>query len=167
MRYPCLAATLLFAGLASVAPARALDRPIITQAHGAGACQAALPNYEGQIRKRPLALQNEGTQAAFVSCSPVSLHGSPLHGTGHGLTLVNNTAAAVALSCTAVNGPPLDATYMPRSVEVPAGGTATLSWHADDGVDGLNLFGTSISCAIPPGIGVHQVNTRQVVDIGL
>lgn len=165
MQYRITAATMLLAGMVAV-PAHAIDRPIITQAHGSGACQAALPNYEGQIRKRPLALQNEGGQLAFVSCSPVSLLGSPLHGIGHGLTLANLTAADITVTCPAVNGPPLGATYMPKSVTVPAAAHATLSWLAADGVDELNMYGTSFSCAIPPGIGVHQVNTRQVVDIG-
>ncbi len=39
------------------------------QANATSYCQAALPAFEGAIRKRPLAVQNEGTTNAFVTCS--------------------------------------------------------------------------------------------------
>lgn len=166
MRTTILFHATLLAGLAAASAAHALDRPILAQANGSGACQAALPNYEGQIRKRPLALQNEGTLAAFVTCSPLSLMGNPLHTSGHGLTLVNMTNGELQVSCTGVNGPVFGATYMPKTVVVPANGTAALNWLEADGVSELNMHAISMSCSIPPGIGIHDVHTRQVVDVG-
>jgi hypothetical protein len=74
------------------------------QANGSGVCQAALPSYEGQIRKRPLAIQNEGTAAAFITCSPSSLQYVPMQDFGHGVFLANNSAASVTVNCTAVMG---------------------------------------------------------------
>ncbi len=32
-------------------------------------CQTALPVFDGNVRKRPLAVTNEGTSNAFISCS--------------------------------------------------------------------------------------------------
>ena len=31
-------------------------------------CQPALPTFDGSIRKRPKAVQNEGTSIAFITC---------------------------------------------------------------------------------------------------
>ncbi|HST45355.1 MAG TPA: hypothetical protein VLK29_09045, partial [Luteimonas sp.] len=66
LRIPTLVActTLLLA--ASVAQtARAEEY----RQNATGLCQAALPAYDGLIRKRPVAIRNEGDAAAFVSCS--------------------------------------------------------------------------------------------------
>lgn len=163
------AITYLALGLAAASTAGsaiAVDRTIYAQANGSGACQAALPNYEGQIRKRPLAIQNEGDAGAFLTCSPVSLQGNAVHASGHELVLVNNTAAAQQVNCTGVNGPVSGATYMPKSAVVPGNSTASMHWTEADGVGGLNLETMNMSCLLPPGIGVHTVYTRQLVDIG-
>jgi hypothetical protein len=148
------------------APALAVDRTVFAQANGSGACQAALPSYEGQIRKRPLAIQNEGSAGAFMTCSPVSLQGNALHASGHELVLINNTAVARQVNCTGVTGPQGATTYMPKSVSVPGNGAASLSWLGADGVDSENLHTMNMSCMIPPGIGIRTVYTRQVVDVG-
>jgi hypothetical protein len=140
----------------------AATRTIYAQANGAGACQGALPNYEGQIRKRPLAIQNEGSAGAFITCSPVSLQGNALHGTGHELILINNTNVTKTVNCTGVSG----ANYMPKSVQVPGNGQASLSWLEADGVGGMNLDTMNMSCLIPPGIGIRTLYTRQIVDVG-
>ncbi len=71
-------------------------------------CQAALPAYEGQIRKRPKALQNEGSTTVFVTC------GFEGRGIGSGimspnarqLTVYfnNYTGELQSVTCTAVEG---------------------------------------------------------------
>ena len=158
--------TLGLAATSAAGPAIAVDRTIYAQANGSGACQAALPSYEGQIRKRPLAIQNEGDAGAFMTCSPVSLQGNAMHASGHELVVVNNTATAQQVNCTGVSGPASGATYMPKSVVVPGNGTASMNWTEADGVDGLNLETMNMSCLIPPGIGVRTLYTRQIVDVG-
>jgi len=52
--------------------ASAVDLERLSMANAVGRCQGALPNYEGAIRKRPLAVQNEGTGSAFVTCAFLS-----------------------------------------------------------------------------------------------
>jgi len=161
--------TYLALGLAAASAAGsaiAMDRTIYAQANGSGACQAALPNYEGQIRKRPLAIQNEGDASAFLTCSPVSLQGNAVHASGHELVLVNVTATARQVNCTGVSGPQSGATYMPKSVAVPGNGSASMNWTEADGVGAMNLETMNMSCNIPPGIGVRTVYTRQLVDVG-
>ena len=157
--------TYLAFGLAAATAAGAagaVDRTIFAQANGAGACQAALPNYEGQIRKRPLAIQNEGSAGAFITCSPVSLQGNALHASGHEMVLINNADTPSTVNCTGVSG----TTYMPKSVQVPGSGQASLNWLGADGVNGSNLDTMNMSCAIPPGIGIRTLYTRQIVDVG-
>ncbi|MEO6138716.1 MAG: hypothetical protein ABIP11_08660, partial [Luteimonas sp.] len=67
-----------------------------------GACQSALPVFDGQIRKRPLAVQNEGTSAAFVSCSFMDTDRSVNGVTDVFLYADNNTSSSVTVNCTLV-----------------------------------------------------------------
>lgn len=55
------------AGVASTASAATALREKVSNA--TGVCQAALPAFDGLVRKRPLAVQNESTGHAFVTCS--------------------------------------------------------------------------------------------------
>lgn len=117
---------------------------------GSGACQAALPAFEGQVRKRPLALQNEGTAPAFVSCSPhqfLSLYDATY---GVRLEIVNIGSAAASVTCTAVNVNAEAPEYIPKTVEVAAGSNAAMDFS--ESVDGFS-FG-SFSCNLPVGTGI-------------
>ena len=72
------------------------------------ACQAALPVFDGQIRKRPLAIQNEGTSNAFITCALRGRFGgtSATTGTSAFVTvgLINNTGSSRTATCTLVDG---------------------------------------------------------------
>ena len=72
MSSSALAATaaLLVAGGLSTASAQSNYVYLDQQSSGAGICAAALPAFEGLVRKRPRAIQNEGAGTAFVSCAP-------------------------------------------------------------------------------------------------
>ena len=60
-----LVASLALAATLSVPDARAGS----TVQNAVGNCNGALPGFEGALRKRPLAIANEGTSSAFVSCT--------------------------------------------------------------------------------------------------
>ena len=130
--------------------ADALD-VLSTQGTGAvGNCQAALPAYEGQIRKRPLALANEGDAAAFVTCAfateEVSLNVQDFR------TEVRNLSGEPAtITCTAVIGEDAEAAdYVVKSVELGPLESGVLSWN---GADVGGLFQTdsvALSCRLPP-----------------
>lgn len=155
-----------FAGL-TLAIAAAYSTPAISQDIHANAaqptdrCQGALPAFETAIRKRPLAVQNEGSIPSFVTCSfgfdaYEAIDNSALLLDTY---FVNNTAGDVTVSCTAVTGyAGGDNEYVAGSITIPSGGTfedANLFWFADDfegGGMGTGLV--SISCRIPPGAGV-------------
>lgn len=153
------AATLTAAvGLAlasSDAAAETLQRSFVQNA--TGVCQSALPVFDGQIRKRPLAIQNEGTASAFVSCSFMSTDRSD-----DGITEVyvyadNNTASAVDLTCTLVQGVSgLGPTFFPKTLTLPANSTINeFPWTAaDNGGNNFTDFTTNISCNLPVGTGL-------------
>lgn len=139
-----------------------------------GMCQGALPAFETAIRKRPLAVQNEGAANAFVTCSFTSQGGW-----GSGVTnptsvqvYFNATSGAdVELSCTGVSGYQNDANqYIVKSVVLPAsGGQRALTWTAADfeGAPGnfpSGLF--SISCALAPGVGINDSRVVFSEEIG-
>lgn len=139
------------------------------QANGSGVCQAALPSYEGQIRKRPLAIQNEGTAPAFVTCSPASLQFVAMASLGHGIYLANASASEVTVNCTAVMGASTwSSEYAPKSVTLSAGSGQMLYWTAADfptnGPSNRTTFNTS--CQLAPGVGIRTIYVNQDFDIG-
>jgi hypothetical protein len=132
-------------------------------AQGPGVCQAALPAYEGQVRKRPLAIQNEGTVAAFVTCAIPQFTNPALNDPeyGVGIFLINNGATAATVACTGVSIGNEGVVYVPQTVEVPANSgidsEVVLSWDevAGDGSAGY----TTTSCSLPPGTGISFVSS--------
>jgi hypothetical protein len=156
---------LMFASgaVGAVTSARAFNQ------NATGFCQSALPVFDGQIRKRPLAIQNEGTASAFVSCSFMS----PDHNVGVKEILLyadNNTGSAVDISCTLVSGishfnvP----TYHPQTITMPANsGLNLLAWtQADNGGVKFNDYALSVSCNLPVGTGLSFSSIFFDVDVG-
>ena len=132
----------------------------IEAANAAAFCQGAQPTADSQIRKRPLALRNEGTATAFVSCSiPVNFAGSNFLIDAH---VVNRSANPATVSCTLVDGVvaevgQTDPSYYPLSVDLGPGSGGLLEWWApafdlDTFTDAANL-----SCALPPGVEITLI----------
>ena len=131
-------------------------------------CQAALPAYEGLIRKRPLAVQNEGTATAFVTCGFVN------DATSTGTRKVfayflNNDSAARQVTCTLVTSV-AGATnlYFTKSITIPANSTGQfLTWEA--GVDtGGTYFSrwVALSCSLPVGTGIAYLASFHDSNVG-
>ena len=144
-------------------------RDLAFQSNATGVCQAALPAFEGLVRKRPMAVQNEGTSTAFVTCSPVSLQGEQSATGGHGIWLVNNNASAVTVNCTAVSGARdgVADLSLTRSVTIAANDDSFIYWTPADGFDATNFDSFSTSCALAPGVGITTVYTNQILDVGM
>lgn len=145
-----------------VGDASALDFQVGATASSPALCQPALPSFDGLIRKRPLAVQNEGSANAFVSCA---FNGDYLDNSGVSevtVYLINNNAVPTTVNCTLVNSHAggLYAAY-PKSVEVPAnspGGLSTVQWTtADRGGANFSRW-VSLSCQLPPGTGLGHLN---------
>ena len=125
-------------------------------------CHPALLRFDSDVRKRPLAVVNEGTSSAFVTCSLQADLANP-----HGLKSVyavlhNYNNAPRTAQCTVVygadNGEQL---YITRSVTMPAGARRRLELKPGDfGLDSLhNRVG--ISCYLAPFVGINEVGTEE------
>jgi hypothetical protein len=135
-----------------------------------GVCQSALPVFDGQIRKRPLAVQNEGTASAFVSCAFMS----PAAG-GAGVDQIrlyadNNTGSPVDITCTLVSGVSHNGVprYFPKTITMPANsGLNEFLWTAaDNGGVNFNDIALSASCNLPVGTGLSLSEIYYTVDVG-
>ncbi|MEP6634865.1 MAG: hypothetical protein ABJA62_11735 [Luteimonas sp.] len=131
-------------------------------------CQGALPSFEGAIRKRPLAVQNEGAQIAFVTCG-MEGNNTGVANTSNIFVILRNTGASTqTVGCTLIDGG-LDVNtpaFFPKSVAVPVGPDATfISWNTNDNGGNKFLY-PAISCALPPGVGISATERTYTEDIG-
>lgn len=159
---------------AVLAPADALGAPVQRSfvQNASGTCQAALPSFEGLVRKRPLALQNESGSTAFVSCSLVGTHFGP----GYSARvvdivfagLINNTDASIEVTCTLVDGLAklTPSTFIPQTAIVPANGWVELSWDAADNGGSRFVFSANVQCALPFGTGISYTASLYDEEIG-
>lgn len=146
-------------GMAASQEAFAMERYNLT--NGAGACQGAMPHYEGNLRKRPTAIANEGSTNAFVSCSLAQdWFGNSAY---YGLVVNNNGTAEVIVTCTFAAGIKLNGnslfvpTLLPKTFPVPAGAYADPQWTAaDNGNSPLPASG-NWSCNLPAGTEIGGV----------
>lgn len=123
----------------------------------AGVCQGALPAFETAIRKRPLAIVNEGTSNAFVTCSFTS-QGNIV---GLEMWFRSTTEASSAVTCTAVSSydtAPNNA-FVTKTIELSASGEQDfLEWTPAD-FGGTTTFPSSlinVSCALPAGAAIND-----------
>lgn len=121
-------------------------------------CQGALPSYEGRIRKRPLALANEGDSAAFVTCA-LSSEEQDLGNAEVGAMLTNTGDSTVVVRCTLVDNPvywlwhpdvnPAPG-YHPMSIELAPGQSGLLFWNAAHLDVGMWSDNVNFTCTLPP-----------------
>ncbi len=121
-------------------------------------CQPALPAYDGSIRKRPLAVQNEGGAIAFVTCGMKGAFAARPINRMVTITLVNTTPTPVAATCTLVDGRDLALStpvFIPLTRTLSPAMPSTYFWSpANNG--GANFIYPALSCGLPPGIGISS-----------
>lgn len=164
---PRTPASALAACLLAAAPASAVDKTRIDKFNAPAFCQGALPNFEGHLRKRPLALKNEGTANAFVSCVVAGRS----RRTQVLAYVVNDTPASVPLTCTAVTGTEgsPDSHYSIKTVWSAAGQPQLLTWAPTDfPPNGAYLPSDyfALSCNLPPAAGLLSIQVILVEDVG-
>lgn len=157
MKYVLLA---LLAPLAFPASADSIDGQS-TNLHNASAiCFPALPIYDGNVRKRPLAVVNEGTRPSFVTCGyTVDEYAAKEHGGVENFdTRVRNSSNVQAVvTCTAVIGVEGDGQYIVKNADLAPGETALLVWKAGDyGYPGGWEGPVSTSCLLPVGTSLNE-----------
>lgn len=135
----------------------------INASQPAARCQGALPNFETSLRKRPLAVQNVGDAATYVTCGFEFDAGEAI---GNAPLLVdtyftNTGDAAATVTCTAVAGyEGGDTESVNLSVEIPAGGGGedgnlfVFDTDFESGAMGTGLV--AFSCRMPAGVGIND-----------
>lgn len=157
-----LCLSVLAVTLTLCAPALAVDKSVEVSGNATAICQGALPSFEGSIRKRPLAVQNEGTTNAFVTCSFVTMYdrNDQAAVSYFGVYLSNAATVARTVTCTGVAGYNTNPSnqYLSKTVTVAPGGqlqTQLIFGIADNGNVGF-LPVVSVSCNLPAGVGIND-----------
>ncbi|MEP6634666.1 MAG: hypothetical protein ABJA62_10715 [Luteimonas sp.] len=150
------------------APVQAADEVNEVGANATSNCQGALPNFEGNIRKRPLAVQNEGTASAFITCSfSTQYDTADINQVGYFTLFFNNqTASAKNVTCTGVAGyaSNLTNTFISKNVSVAANSEGEIDFvPADNGGQGYYPL-VNVSCNIPVGVGIADTYVGFNVD---
>ncbi len=174
--HPMTAIGIAIGGVLIAGSAHAVTQPRQSVSLPTNYCQAALPAFEGLIRKRPLAVQNEGQATAFITCSYPSGEGrfSGSVTTRVWQYFLNNSEADITINCTGVSGQSSftdTPQFIIKSLVVPPGSiTSEISWFASDFAGAPAVFPGqgqfSTSCAIPPGGGLRQAYVNSDTDVG-
>lgn len=150
-----------------VCTAQAVDVEFVNHQNATAVCQSALPAFDGLIRKRPLAVQNEGTGTAFVTCSFIGNNATTRR---LSLYFINNSAAAQNVSCTMVDGFDTGSTnFGTKSVSVVANraNQANIAWDAATDNANVNYSDlVNVSCQLPPGTGINDTYNYYPQDVG-
>ncbi len=156
----------------AMAPAQAVTQSRSFVQNATGACQSALPVYAGNIRNRPLAVQNEGTDAAFVNCSFMGTDrgvGSSASISDVYLYADNNTGAAVNVTCTLIagySGNPSNV-VLPKTLSLPANSHANLFlWTTADNGGNNYQWAINTQCLLPVGTGLSITFMYYTEDVG-
>lgn len=125
------------------------------------ACQPALPRYDTAVRKRPLALVNEGATPSYATCNyTVDEYAYDEAGGVERFDIVakNQASANSTITCTAVVGvDDGNALYLVKSATLQPGERKKLEWRAADyglpqGWEGP----VNMSCLLPVLMGLNE-----------
>jgi len=158
-------ATLALAAIVAISAgavprAQAVDALRDYYSHGVANCQAALPIFDGNIRKRPLGLSNESTANAFVTCDNDVLKVAPSISLVE-IQFTNRDTVAHQVTCTLVTGfsPTIPSEFFVKSTQtLSPNGVGSISWTPLDN-EGDGYRGPAASCNLPPGV---EINTHHI-----
>lgn len=137
---------------------------------GGNACTGALPAHEGALRKRPQAISNEGTTAAFVTCSLQFNDANTAKPAFAIVNFGNSTAAPLTVSCTAVDGYVGwgAANFYPETFTIPAATAQVEHMFSPPGKAATFQFpAVGVSCNLPPGLSVNYYGYGIDRDVGM
>ncbi|MBJ7576000.1 hypothetical protein [Luteimonas sp. MC1828] len=168
MRTTHLLALVLALAAAGAATSAAAATQVREDAAMASAnCQAALPAYEGLIRKRPLGVFNEGSSSAFVTCGFPGKRDRVVY--SFYISAENTTNARVDIDCTLVHRwglPGSPAQYLPKRIHLIPNGSGGPTWRSVFENDNIPFAMASVSCNLPPGTGLNYLENWYLEDIG-
>ena len=122
-------------------------------------CEAPLPSYDVDLRKRPLGITNQGSSVIFISCSvPGDFYGDT---TSNSLYVYfESMGAGGTVNCTAVAGSRVSGSgSVASSTTVTAGGSSFVNWTNLSKTDPYGSF--NFSCNVTPDIEMNLILIRQ------
>lgn len=123
-------------------------------------CQPATAVADGGIRKRPLAVQNEGTSTVGVTCSFELDVSDGIFALGPlDIWLYNGDTTAKTVTCTGVSGYQTGTNeYVAKSVTIDPGEQGSVSWTLSDfpGGSWASSLLISANCQLPPKVGIND-----------
>ncbi len=156
----------VIAGLGMSGGAQALTATKKFYQNATGFCQPSLPAFDGNIRKRPTAVANEGTSAAFVSCSGPTSAEDTTGVSSLNLVLYNRTAAAISVTCSLVDSFTAGGLVVPKTVSIPANNRAFFTWTLADVGSPPSMQWANFNCGLPPSTDVGYLFYDYTYDIG-
>lgn len=145
--------------------ASAIDVLEVNRSNPSGNCNGARPVDREKLRNRPLALVNEyGNEVAYATCAFTTSDGAiGLVNFGTRFTNLSNQTATV--DCTGVVGEEGDVMYYTKSVVLGPLATSEIVWTGS-GPGGLFFSKrVSLSCALPPMVGMNDNKVSLLVSI--
>lgn len=147
--------------LSAIAPG-AHASPGVVSSGPANYCRPALPAFDGLVRTRPLAMQNEGNSTAFVTCSMGSLRefGTQADTVEYEVTVSNNSNQQMEIVCTAVAGrvgAPAGIQSSTKGFSLAPGDSGLFEWNNDDFTGATIPLVVSYSCKLPPGGAINDM----------
>ncbi|MEN1928882.1 hypothetical protein WCE37_07775 [Luteimonas sp. MJ250] len=129
-----------------------------------GICDAPLPHFNVNLRRRPVAVQNQGAQPVFVSCT-LATDDYGQSTTGAVRVTFKSSGDAASVSCTMVSGTrDAQVFYVGAEQAIPAGGRASVAWQQ---INKWSTSGTySFNCHLPPGVAMETVTYTQTDSAG-
>jgi hypothetical protein len=127
-------------------------------------CHPAFLRYDSDVRKRPLAVVNEGSAPAYVTCSLPADLANPYGLAQAYIVLRNLSQAPMSINCTVVLG--VDdggAQYITRTVQVGAGQRVTLAVEPEDFNREYLRQRIGFSCNLPVMAGINEIGTEEKI----
>ena len=153
---PLLAALALPLLLAGNTADAAVKNRVVTS-HAVGNCQPATKVADGSIRKRALAVVNEGDTTGFVTCA----FASPIPNVDESVSLLrmfvgNQSNVTKSMTCTLVGGidGALDNQFQGNNLGVAPNVRTEFEWPASVFNNGKFPSVFSVSCALEPGMKI-------------
>ena len=126
-------------------------------------CEAPLPVYDSQLRKRPRGIINESSTSIFISCGmPADVFGDVWR---VDLEFTNRSSSSATVSCTLVTGSPSGfLTSYHKQLFLPGSGGTT--WMMFDKlIDNNDQYfddQQAVSCLLPPQVEINSTGVLYV-----
>lgn len=168
MKLPTAAALALATLIALPTESHAAE---VTRDHvraAADVCRPALPAYDGMVRVRPLAIVNESSSVAWVTCAvtgdivgTTSVVEVVFTGAGtRTCTLVSWRANSSGTTQVSAIG------YQPGSTSDTPSFQSRIRWTHTAHNGGARYASAAVSCPLSPGDGIHHIRHRYSENVG-